>query len=219
MTNLIHTVPDQRIFWDRWHEHHAEASHVDHSEESVQNFINALPHKPGQVLEVGCGQGREAVQLALMGLHVNALDLSPVAISTAKSNALEAGAFVEFLEHDTATALPYESKTFTGAFAHLSLHYFDDVTTQEIFDELARVLEPGGILFFTVRSVHDSLYGSGERIGQDFFCLNGHLRHFFDHGYVRTLMSEWDVRLAECYNTNDRTVNPGSFIRVLAIRP
>ena len=220
MAKIAYAVPDQRAFWDRWHEEHTHASHSDHSDEALQTFIHALPKPHGsRVLEVGCGQGREAVRLAQRGLKVSAFDYSPVAMLAAKNNAALAGVHLDLTEHDTSQPLPYRSSVFQGVFAHLSLHYFDDIGTRGLFAEVGRVLVQRGILFFTVRSLHDPLYGKGDKIGDHIYCYEGHLRHFFEKSYVEEVLSDWDIRMAEYYDTNNRSVNPGVFIRVLAIRP
>lgn len=220
MPKKMYTAPNQRDFWDRWHERHTEASHTDHSVEALQTFIDALP--PGDnlpVLEIGCGQGREAVNLAQRGYNVSAFDHSTVAIATAKSKAAVANVEVNFLQHDVTEILPYRPGTFVGVFAHLSLHYFDDSTTRTILREIARVLSTNGILFYTVRSVQDDLWGVGEQIEKNIYCTKGHVRHFFDLSYIYEIMSQWHIRLAEYYDTEDRTINPGHFIKVLAVRP
>jgi SAM-dependent methyltransferase len=219
MTEAVFTVPDQRMFWDWWHERHTEASHTDHSRAALQTFVDAMSEQPNRrVLEVGCGQGREAISLARRGFAVSAFDHSEVAISIARTNAIKADLKAAFVEHDMTRPLPYMQRSFGGVFAHLSLHYFDDLTTQMLFNELHRVLVPDGVLFFTVRSVYDPLYDQGVHIGGNIFCLKGHVRHFFDIPYIREVLSKWDVQLAEYYDTSHRTVNPGVFIRVLAVR-
>jgi SAM-dependent methyltransferase len=171
------------------------------------------------VLEIGCGQGREAIRLQRNVLRVDALDHSPVAINTANQRVALNGAAINFRQHDVTERLPYEPHVFDGIFSHLSLHYFDDRTTHRIFDDLARVLKPRGILYFTVRSVRDPLFGQGTRVAENIFCRNGHVRHFFTTEYATKILSSWDVKVADHYDTFDRTINPGNFIRVLAYAP
>ena len=75
MTETVSTVPDQRIFWDWWHERHTVASHTDHSQAALKDFVEAISEQSNkQVLEVGCGQGREAINLANTGFTVSAFD-------------------------------------------------------------------------------------------------------------------------------------------------
>ena len=47
--------------------------------------------RPGRVLDVGCGEGADAVWLAANGWQVTALDVSGVALDRARSHAAEAG--------------------------------------------------------------------------------------------------------------------------------
>lgn len=214
-------IPDQRLIWDDWHRSHINASPSGQAASLIRTFLKGLPQslsKP-HVLEVGCGQGREAIGLARTGLQVSALDLSPLAIAMARSNALSAGVSVDFREHDIATGIPYPAGRFAGVFAHLSLHYFDDATTKEIFNELARVTVEGAALLFTVRSVYDHFYGQGDRIDDKLFCHEGHLRGFFDDDYFRESLSQWVVESTEYYEVHtERKLNPGSFLKVLARR-
>jgi SAM-dependent methyltransferase len=219
MVKAASVVPDQRVFWDGWHEKHIEASHTDHSETALQTFVGAFGGISAvPVLEIGCGQGREAVDLARNGFAVSAFDHSAVAISAAMSNASRANVRVAFEEHDMTEPFPYSSETFTGVFAHLSIHYFDEMTTRLILREIERVLVPEGIFFFTVRSVYDALYGKGIGLSEHMFCLNGHVRHFFDMQFARKLLTGWDIRRMEFYDTCNQTINPGFFMKVLAAR-
>jgi SAM-dependent methyltransferase len=222
MTEVISEVPDQRVFWDRWHESHTTAGKGSHGDDALRIFIDRLP-EDGQglrVLELGCGQGKQAIDLARSGYRVSAFDRSPVAITAARHNAERAGVPVDFAEHDMTQSLPYEAQAFSGAFSHLSLHYFDDLKTREIFNELARVLEPGGLLFFTARSVQDPFYGRGDWLGRDLYCHEGHVRRFFDKEHISKDLIDWNVHFAEYYKIDgDRKVNPGIYVRVLATRP
>jgi SAM-dependent methyltransferase len=214
-------IPDQRLVWDDWHRTHVNASPSSQANGLIRTFLRELPHPSSKlrVLEVGCGQGREAISLARAGLTVSALDLSPLAIGMARSNALSANVPVDFREHDLVAGLPYAAAQFHGIFAHLSLHYFDDATTKEIFNELARVSTENAVLLFTVRSVFDHFYGQGDRIDDKLFCHEGHLRGFFNTGYFRESLSQWTVGLTEYYEVNtERKLNPGSFLKILAHR-
>jgi SAM-dependent methyltransferase len=51
---------------------------------------------PGRALDVGCGEGADAVWLALRGWDVTALDVSRVALDRARTAAAEAGAVVRW---------------------------------------------------------------------------------------------------------------------------
>lgn len=66
--------------------------------------------QPGRVLDVGCGEGADAIWLAERGWEVTAIDVSDVAIGRAQKAAEWAGASVEWLCGDALqTALPPRS--------------------------------------------------------------------------------------------------------------
>ena len=70
--------------------------------------VAALP--PGRALDVGCGEGADAIWLAKQGWAVTAIDISAVAIGRAKEAAQLAGAPVEWVCDDVlATSLPARS--------------------------------------------------------------------------------------------------------------
>lgn len=219
MSELAHAAPDQEQIWESWHRTHSYASPSSHAEAELEAFIANLPAESLhlRILEVGCGQGREAISLARRGYEVIAFDLSPTAISLAETKATEAGVTIDFTVRNAARPFPYRSNSFEGIFAHLSLHYFDDSTTRGIFNELARVLKPGGVLYFTVRSIGDRFHGKGDRIDEHLYCYEGHVRGFFDISYVKQLLKGWDIRACDYYEVvGERRDNPGMFLRVAA---
>ena len=66
---------------------------------------------PGRVLDVGCGEGADAIWLARRGWTVTAIDISDVAISRARQAALPAGATVEWVCGD-ALQTPFAPRSF-----------------------------------------------------------------------------------------------------------
>jgi SAM-dependent methyltransferase len=218
MSELSTAAPDQRCLWEEWYATNAGVSHSDHAGTALQVFLDALPATGDlHVLDAGCGEGREAISLAQQGIRVSAFDFSRTALAVARLNAISENVDVDFREHDSVKPLPYPSHEFNGVFAHLSLHYFDDAQTTSIFAEIARILKPGGVLLFTVRSVHDPRCGQGDAIERNVFSRKGKIRHFFDESYIADLLNRWDVRDIASLNEIDSGVNPGVFLRVFAV--
>ena len=98
-----------------------------------------MPHR-GHCLELACGQGRSAVWLALRGMTVHGVDISPVAIRQAR--ALAAGAGVGDRCHFAVTDLDNGLPDTPGVDL-LLCHNFRD---PRLYGAMMARLAPGGLL-------------------------------------------------------------------------
>jgi SAM-dependent methyltransferase len=106
-------------------------------------FDDILPAPGRLTLEVGCGEGRVARDLAARGHRVVALDASPTLLASAAA-ADPAG---RYLVADAA-ALPFDNGCFDLVVAYNSLMDVDDMPAAVA--EAARVLQPGRPLCVSV---------------------------------------------------------------------
>jgi 2-polyprenyl-3-methyl-5-hydroxy-6-metoxy-1,4-benzoquinol methylase len=104
----------------------------------------ALP-TAGRALDVACGRGAVAVQLAVRGLEVDAVDVSPVALAAGRASAARAGVGVRWIRHDLDRGLPG-----TGPYDVVVCRRFRD---PRLYPALAAALAPGGLLVVAVLSV------------------------------------------------------------------
>ena len=107
-----------------------------------------LGDEPGRLLDVGCGGGAHAAELAAQGWSVTGVDVS------AKQLALARARGVEVAEAD-ATELPFEDASFDAAvsmFTHTDVGDF-----AAVLREVARALRPGGC--FVYLGVHPCFVG------------------------------------------------------------
>jgi SAM-dependent methyltransferase len=105
-------------------------------------FLELVPAPAGLTLDVGCGEGRVARDLAALGHRVVAMDLSAtMALRTA-----EAGGDLLGVLRGDASRLPLPDAAADLAVAFMSLHDMDDMAGAVC--EIGRVLRPGGRLCF-----------------------------------------------------------------------
>jgi ubiquinone biosynthesis O-methyltransferase len=95
------------------------------------------------VLDIGCGDGEFAVELAKRGAIVTAIDASGAMITAANDRARRDNANVTF-EVGMAEHLPFPAEQFDVVTAIAVLCFIDDASP--VFREIARVLRPGGRL-------------------------------------------------------------------------
>lgn len=150
-----------------------------------------------RAIELGCGLGHDAAQLAAAGLHVTALDHNPTALSQAHIVAPRAS----FILGDIAQGLPFRTGAADLVVASLSLHYFERRTTVQILDETARILKPGSAFILRVNAVGDVNfgYGQGVEIEPDLFRIpQGWLKRFFTAESLSAFLEpHFDVHLLQ----------------------
>lgn len=114
--------------------------------QEVGFIMDQLGLRPGQrVLDVGCGPGRHAVELARRGLVVTGIDISPGFLDVARRHAEAAGVGATFLLQD-ARELTFEAEfdavicLCEGAFGLVG----DDAEHDRMLRGIHEALKPGG---------------------------------------------------------------------------
>jgi cyclopropane fatty-acyl-phospholipid synthase-like methyltransferase len=146
--------------WEEFFDGHApkydENCFTKNTVAEVEFLIEALGLRPGStVLDVGCGTGRHAVELARRGYRVTGVDLSAGMLAQARKRALAAGVQIVW-RHEDATAFavgePFDGVICLceGAFGLLGRG--DDAIGQPlaILRRVAAALRPAAKCLFTV---------------------------------------------------------------------
>ncbi|MDT5331236.1 MAG: hypothetical protein QOF31_2533 [Mycobacterium sp.] len=107
--------------------------------------LEALGGISGEVLDVGCGLGDNAIYLASRGHAVTGLDGSPAAIEEARRRAAQAGVTVTFDVADATDLSGYEGRFDTVVDSAL-YHCLDEEGQQTYVAALYRVTRPGARL-------------------------------------------------------------------------
>jgi len=109
-----------------------------------------LGRRPGpfaRSLEIGAGTGYFSLNLLRAGVvgEATCTDISPGMLRTLEANAHRLGLEVQTAACDAAE-LPFEDASFDLILGHAVLHHLPDLAGS--FAEFARILRPGGTLFF-----------------------------------------------------------------------
>jgi SAM-dependent methyltransferase len=113
----------------------------------LRKLLGASPGPFGEALEIGAGTGYFSLNLLQTGVigEATCTDISPGMLATLEHNARTLGLDVTTAACD-ATELPFEDESFDLVFGHAVLHHLPDL--DRAFTEFARVLRPGGFVFF-----------------------------------------------------------------------
>ena len=137
--------PRGRSWWDNFYADRAKPCpfFVPYPDESLAQYVDEGLIRPGRAIDIGCGNGRNAIFLARHGFSVEAIDYSRTAIDWARERAAQAGVMVAFtqanvFESDLGVA-QYDLIYDSGCFHHLPPHR----RTQYV-DRIVGALRPGG---------------------------------------------------------------------------
>lgn len=172
---------------------YVQSSRDEEQTRAEMAFIHAalgLPHR-AKVLDVPCGAGRLALELAAWGYAVTGIDQSAGLIEAARDGAARQDLQIDFL-HGDMRDLPGEAE-YDGAVCFWnSFGYFDDAGNLEFLRAVSRSLRPGGRLVLDTPLMETLLHGVTDepRVWAEVGDLLALEERGFDHEAGR-LESAW----------------------------
>ncbi len=129
------------------------------------------------ILEIGCGNGRDARFFAKNGYCVVAIDKSEVAIDVSKkSNEFES---ITYICCEASAVSDYIERRYDYIYSRFSLHAMTEKEEVNALHAVYELLELGGLLCIECRSINDSLSRRGEVLSPT-ERIDGHYRRFIE---------------------------------------
>jgi thioredoxin reductase/SAM-dependent methyltransferase len=214
---------DTRLAVAASHERHASApaSHEHDWEEQYRSrpvLWSGRPNAPlvahaadlvaGSALDVGCGEGADAIWLATRGWQVTAVDFSATALERAAGHAAAAGsdvaARVDWRHADVTAGIPDEV-TYDLVSSHF-LHLPGD-RRRELFARLATAVAPGGTLLLVGHDNSDLETAARRPRLPDLFFTAEEVASSLDPGDWDVLVAEASPRPAQAHEGEVETVH------------
>ncbi|MBZ7969318.1 class I SAM-dependent methyltransferase [Campylobacter molothri] len=176
--------------------------------------------KDFSILELGCGNGRDALFFAKKGCKVKALDLCENEIRFLNDNYKNEN--LEFFCVDFCNFL--DDKKYDGIYSRFTLHSISKDQQDKLFKNIPCLLKEKGLLCIEARGKKNSLFGKGERVvnnngGGYCFIFEEHFRRFLDFDELKQCVKALGLEIL--YAKEDKGFAPFKneddyFIRLIA---
>ncbi|MFA4927606.1 MAG: class I SAM-dependent methyltransferase [Patulibacter sp.] len=145
------STEDPATFWERFYEDRDRWSGKPNP--ALVDEADGLT--PGTALDLGCGQGADAIWLASKGWDVTAVDISANALERSAEHAREAGVgdAIRWQRHDLAESFPDGSYDLVSA---CFLQSPVELPRERVLREAAAAVAPGGRLVIVAHAVAPS---------------------------------------------------------------
>lgn len=201
---------DQKPFWEEAYRDKDITAFSKTPTTDVVEFYHWIA--PGStVLDVGCGEGRNAIFLAGLGHHVQAFDLSEAGIEKAKFLAAEKGVEVQFWAQDLADFV-FE-QDYDVILSHGVLHLAEKDIRNAFIQRAQEHTKPGGLHFV-------GIFTNRLPIAPDMESVT---KSLFDVGELPAMYQDWDILNQLEYTFRDK--HPGgirhkhAYERLIARKP
>jgi tellurite methyltransferase len=165
---------DDKLFWDKKYSDKSYVFGKVPAKFLAENY-SFIPNG-SRILDVGMGEGRNAVFLARKGHHVTGVDISSVAIRKAQMLAKEVGVRIE-----TVTS-PIESyRAPKELFDVVICFYYVD---RKLNEKLLSFLRPGGILIYEAHTDLQKTIKGNEKYEKQYLLRPQELLTMFKRGKV-----------------------------------
>ena len=145
--------------------------------------------KGGSCLDLGCGLGQFSKWFMENGYEVISSDISKIALDKVK----------EFNKNvvniDMREKLPFEDNRFDLVFANLSIHYFSDLDTKKLMNEIKRILNKNGLLIGSVNGIQglDIIKNTAKELEYHYYYNKDKYIRLFDMEDVKKYLSIFDI--------------------------
>ena len=141
-----------------WNARYAATRSMWSEEPNVFLVAKTERMKPGRALDLGCGEGRNALWLAERGWDVTAVDFSKVAIERGRQRASQRGLTVDFRVHDVVGFQPEPSAYDLVVVFYLQLPHTE---VRQALDRSAAAVAPGGSILVVAHDLDNLEHGHG----------------------------------------------------------
>lgn len=181
-------------FWEKAYQEYDTAAFSEEPNATVTEF-EYLMSKPSQILDIGCGEGQNAIYLARQGHHVDAFDLSEHGIAKLKYRCELSGTQVNAFVADLTTYQMEQYYDMMICFG--TLHFVDKKEWKRFINNAKEHTNAGGI---HIMQIFTDVVPASEDIAP--FAVG-----LAKDGEIKELYADWEILQFKSYVFEDEHPN------------
>ena len=169
-------------YWYEYYKLHGEDKEIS-DPSSFAKFIlkNFLSESRFNIVELGSGNGRDAIFFACNGHNVVAIDQSTKVLNIQKQNLNNKFAMNLHSKEENFIKEDYSRyKKIDAFYSRFTIHSISKSDELELLPKIYDNLDITGLFCVEARTINDPLYGIGEFCGENTFVNDNHKRRFID---------------------------------------
>jgi len=165
---------------DYWNDYYKNSDLITKPSSFAEFCLKGFMPDGARILELGSGNGRDAVFFAKNGFEVYAIDQSNSACSNtkrwAKSNSID---HIHFIESDFTKDTFDNFPQISVFYSRFTMHSITLEQQNHLLRNVYSKISKGGLFFIEARTVNDPLCGAGVDL-EDYQFVTDHYRRFID---------------------------------------
>lgn len=183
MAPYASSTPSDTSYWRNYY----QLSQVDMPSPFAEYAVNKHLRPNDHLIELGCGNGRDAMLMIRHVARYMGIDLSPTAVEACETNvkrvARHSSRGVATVRCEDFTDLDFNGLELGPQrlviYSRFSLHSVADSQVDRLFRNLEAIRSVPWVFLLEARTIHDDLYGVGQPAGRHAFRTD-HYRRFID---------------------------------------
>lgn len=181
-------------FWNN----HYKAFRVQEPSKFSEYVSSHYLRPDDRLIELGCGNGRDAGLLARHVLRYTGIDACPVAIESCAKSSNSGNATFQCADFTNVDFNKWgDGSGRLVVYSRFSLHSVTYAEAERLWDNLEKIATARWVFMLEARTCYDELYGVGEPVGLHEFKTD-HYRRFLDPAvFLSQLAAKFSVKYFE----------------------
>ena len=178
-------------YLDYWNKIYGKDNYFGTGPTKLANLAKTLfDNSTKRILELGCGQGRDAMFFAQLGYNVHAFDISQNAVNYVQKTKTSLGLDnLNVNVHDILNPISLDIKP-DFVYSNLALQFFDSNQLRNILSNVSETMNTGSKFLLSTKKKGDKYHNKGEKISEDAFSFKGVTRYFYESDVWENIVSD-----------------------------